>query len=100
MPIESINPILNSVGGATSKRNETQKSTGVSFGDTIKDFIESVQDAQSAAEKNVEDVVRGRSENLLEAMAALEESSLNFQLMLEIRNKLLDAYQEINRIQI
>ena len=45
-------------------------------------------------------VINGESENLHEAMASLEEASLSFQLMLEIRNKLLESYKEVERMQI
>jgi|UPI0003A48889 flagellar hook-basal body complex protein FliE len=100
MPIESINPIQQNIREVSGRGTETRQPTTVSFGDTIRDFIESVKDAQSVAEQRVEEVIQGRSENLLAAMTALEESSLSFQLMLEIRNKLLEAYQEISRTQI
>ena len=45
-------------------------------------------------------VVRGESDDLHTAMVAIEEASVSFKLMLEVRNKMLEAYQEINRMNI
>ena len=70
------------------------------FGGVISDFIQAVNDAQKESAEKVQDVIQGRTENLHEAMAALEEARLSFQLMLEIRNKLLESYQEIQRTQV
>jgi flagellar hook-basal body complex protein FliE len=70
------------------------------FADTIQGFLNAVNDDQHLAAQKVTDIVQGRSENLAEAMSALEESRLSFTLMLEIRNRLLESYQELNRISI
>jgi len=70
------------------------------FGDTIGDFLKAVNDSQQASSQKVTDIIEGKSENLHEAMVMLEESKLSFQLMLEIRNKLLDSYKEIERMQV
>ncbi len=71
-----------------------------SFADTVKGFINKVNTEQIGTGKQVEDIITGKSENLAEAMTALEESRLSFQLMLEMRNKLIESYQEIIRMQI
>jgi flagellar hook-basal body complex protein FliE len=85
----------------TSIKNETlRKSPKNSFSDTIKEFLTAVNNDQQTAASKVQEIVTGQSQNLTEAMAALEESRLSFQLMLEIRNKLVESYQEINRMQI
>ena len=70
------------------------------FGDTITDFIKSVNQKSKEAGKLATDVVQGKSQNLHEAMAAMEESGLSFKLMLEIRNKLLESFKEVQRMQV
>lgn len=70
------------------------------FADTIMGFVNAVNENQNLAAQKVTDLIQGRSENLADAMSAMEESRLSFTLMLEIRNKLLESYQEINRIAI
>lgn len=70
------------------------------FADTLSAMIEQVDGSSKAAMQSVEDIVAGKEGNLHEAMASVEEASLSFQLMLEIRNKLLESYQELMRMQI
>lgn len=72
----------------------------VNFADTIKDFLDAVNKDQKEASQSVEDVIMGKSETLADAMTKLEESNLSFQLMLEVKNKLINAYQELNRMQV
>ena len=81
----------------SSRATETKSKD---FGDTISDFLKAVNDSQKESAQKVSDVIEGKSENLHEAMIMLEESKLSFQLMLEIRNKLLDSYKEIERMQV
>ncbi|MEA3285992.1 MAG: flagellar hook-basal body complex protein FliE [Candidatus Marinimicrobia bacterium] len=71
-----------------------------SFGDTMTDFLEVVNGNSKAAAAQVTDVVQGNSDSLTQAMISMEESKLSFQLMIEIRSKLLDSYQEISRMQV
>lgn len=74
--------------------------SGATFADMIKDAIGSVDQASKTADKQVEDVVSGKSENVHEVMISLQKAQLSFQLMLEIRNKALETYQELSRMQI
>lgn len=85
------------------QNKQTEQSNDVNqkdFGDTISDFLKAVNDSQAASSQKVTDIIEGKSENLHEAMVMMEESKLSFQLMLEIRNKLLDSYKEIERMQV
>ncbi len=70
------------------------------FGETISDFVQAVDDAQKNASVETADIIQGKSQNLHQAMASLEESRLSFQLMIEIRNKLLESYKEVQRMQV
>ncbi len=89
-------------GSASSIKKATQKpqEAGKDFGDTISEFIQAVNNSQKTAGKEVADVIQGKSQNLHQAMAMLEEAKLSFQLMVEIRNKLLESYQELERMQV
>lgn len=70
------------------------------FSQTIREFLNSVNDSQKSAAEKVTKVIEGSSENIAEAMTTVEEGRLNFQLLLEVRNKLLEAFREIQRMQI
>jgi flagellar hook-basal body complex protein FliE len=82
------------------KPKKADDSGKVNFADTIKDFLDAVNEDQKVASQSVEDVILGKSETLADAMTKLEEANLSFQLMLEIKNKLVDAYNELNRMQV
>ena len=82
------------------KNQETQQVESRDFGQTISDFITAVNDDQKYSAKQVEDVIQGKSENLHQAMASMEEARLSFQLMIEVRNKILESYQTLQRMQV
>jgi len=84
----------------TPAQPEPRKDKKADFGDTISEFIHSVNDAAKDAGKKSMDIVQGKSDNIQEAMAALEESGLSFKLMVEIRNKLLESYKEVERMSV
>jgi len=84
-------------GQNSDKVKEVEKQD---FANTVKTFLLSVNDSQKSAAEKVTGVIDGTSENIAEAMTAVEEGRLNFQLLLEVRNKLLEAFREIQRMQI
>ncbi len=93
-------------GPQTSKKSDPlqgenkSEATQKSFGDTMSDFLNVVNSNSKEAGQQVSDVVQGKSDNLAQAMISMEESKMSFQLMLEIRTKLLESYQEISRMQV
>jgi len=74
--------------------------SGVSFSDTLRNAVDQVDDAQKAAESQVEAFVAGEQENVHEVMIAMNEAKLSFQLMTEVRNRMLETYQELMRMQV
>ena len=63
-------------------------------------LISEVDAKQQAASSAVHGLLSGQPVPLHQAMIAIEEASVSFQLMVEVRNKLLDSYQELMRMQI
>jgi len=84
----------------SSKKIKQDEQPVKDFGQTIKDFVQAVNQDQIQAQKEVADVIQGKSENLHQATAMMEEARLSFQLMIEIRNKLLESYQHLERMQV
>jgi flagellar hook-basal body complex protein FliE len=79
---------------------ESPESAKGSFSDMIADAVNSVNDAQKTADQNVEDVVTGKSDNIHEVMISMQKAQLSFQMMTEMRNKMVQTYQELSRMQI
>ena len=100
--MSEINNIANQITKINQEfQNKTNLTTNEDSGDfsnAIGKFLKAVNQDQLQAKEAVADIVTGNSENLHEAMAKVEESKLSFELMLEVRNKLIDAYKEIQRM--
>jgi flagellar hook-basal body complex protein FliE len=77
-----------------------QKPGGSSFTDTLKDMIQDVNNLQIEAKEVNEAFIRGDLEDLHQVTIAQEKARIALELLLEVRNKLLEGYQEIMRMQI
>jgi flagellar hook-basal body complex protein FliE len=71
-----------------------------SFLDTLKDSIKRVGELEKEADKEVEKLAKMESDDVSSTMMAIEKADLTFQLMMQVRNKIIDAYQEIMRLQV
>ncbi len=78
----------------------TQAVQGVGFGDVLNKFVSEVNDKQIASGQAVNDLLSGKDIPLHQAMIAMQEAGVAFQLMVEVRNKLLEGYQELMRMQV
>ena len=70
------------------------------FGRMLTQFIDGVNDTQKSAEMETRKVLMGQTNNLHQAMIAGEESGLALRLMVEVRNKLVEGFQEVMRMQV
>ena len=94
MKIDGVN-----TKGAAEQLKGTTKG-GSSFVDTLKDSIKKVGELEKEADKEVEKLAKMESDDVTSTMMAIEKADLTFQLMMQVRNKIIDAYQEIMRIQV
>lgn len=103
MPITQINNIVqgaqldNLIGGAKTLNNKEDKK---SFEDVIKDTIDKVNFQQVTADNMKEKFIKGEDVSMHEVMLKGQEAQLSMQFLIEVRNKIHDAYQEMNRVQI
>jgi flagellar hook-basal body complex protein FliE len=88
----------NSPASALSGIGNTE--TGGSFSNLLGDFVGQVNAQQNAAGDAISGLMSGKNVSLHQAMISMEEASVSFQMMVEVRNKLLDSYQELMRMQI
>ncbi|MBF0320904.1 MAG: flagellar hook-basal body complex protein FliE [Nitrospirae bacterium] len=68
------------------------------FDTALKDAFTKVNAIQQEADKAIEDLTKGGDVN--NAVLAMQKADMSFQLMLEVRNKLLNAYDEVMRMQV
>lgn len=70
-----------------------------SFQDTLKEVINEVNDQQHNAKETIEKFLKGEITDVHEVMIAGEKAGISLELTLAVRNKLLDAYRQIMRMQ-
>lgn len=73
---------------------------GVGFIDMLAKTLDRVNQDQIEADHSIKNLVAGRSKNIHETMLTVERADLSLKLMMQVRNKLLDAYREIMRMQV
>lgn len=73
---------------------------GSSFADFLGDAIQSVDSSMKTSEAKVQDYVSGKTDNMHDVMISMQQSQLSFQMMVEVRNKLIETYQELSRMSI
>lgn len=73
---------------------------GGSFQNLLGNFVGEVNAQQVAAGDALTGLMSGKNVSLHQAMISMEEASVSFQMMVEVRNKLLDSYQELMRMQV
>ena len=95
---------IGSIGSTTPLSSEitqgTAKISGDGFGSAIKDAVESIDQTQKGAEKEISKAVTGESTDLHKTIIALQTADLKFQLGLQVRNKLIGAFDEIMRMPV
>lgn len=99
MAIQSIgtNSILNNL----NIRNTTEEKTnGTSFSNVLSDAISKVNDSEVNANNKIESLIKGEDLEMHEVMLAMQESVLSLQALIEVRNKTVEAYQEISKLQL
>ena len=69
------------------------------FMDSLRDAMDKVDDLQGAADTKVSALLEGNGIDVHSAMIAVEKADLSFQLMMQVRNKIVQAYQEVSRMQ-
>jgi flagellar hook-basal body complex protein FliE len=77
-----------------------KSSGGTTFAQMFQDSLDKVNTFQVQSDTAIKELVAGRSKNIHETMLAIERADTSLKLMMQVRNKVLDAYREIMRMQI
>ena len=71
-----------------------------SFSEILKESINKVSELEKEASEQTEKLVKMESQDVHNTMISVQKADLSFQMMMQIRNKIIDAYQEIMKIQV
>lgn len=96
MPVTNVLDVQKSTGSSPVSPNEAQKS----FSSFLKDSIEKVNDLQVQSDNLTQKLALGQDVDLHEVMIAAQKANISLQLTLEVRNKAIEAYQEMMRMQV
>lgn len=83
-----------------ASQTTTSSSPANAAGKFLSELVNNVNQLQLQTDKAVQGLTTGDSGGLHEVMIALEKSSISMQYLLQVRNKAMDAYQEIMRMQV
>ncbi|MFZ3048517.1 MAG: flagellar hook-basal body complex protein FliE [Desulfatirhabdiaceae bacterium] len=79
---------------------ESVKPESVSFGDMLKTTIQQVNHLQIDSNTAIENMVTGKEKDIHNTMIAMEKASVSLQMMMQTRNKMIEAYQEVMRMSV
>ena len=93
--IGSINRELPPLPGASGAAIQ-----GPGFRQVLTDQIDKVNQLQQAATKAIEDLATGERDDVESVLIATQKADMAFQLLLQVRNKMIDAYDEVRQMRI
>lgn len=85
---------------ANSKPSISPGEAHANFADTLKSAIEGVNNAQIASDKKTEGLAQGNVDDLHDVMIAAQKSSITLETTVQVQRKVIDAYNEIMRMQV
>lgn len=92
--------LISNAGAAGIRSAVAPKLGGASFKDVLMKNIEQVNQLQQDAEKAIEDLATGQRNDLDGVLIAKQKADLAFQLLVQVRNKMVDAFEEIKQMRV
>lgn len=98
-PVSSLKSI-GSIGSVNGKSSVTGSGNTASFKEIIKDTLGEVNKLQNQADQSAVDLAAGNIEDVHRAMIDMQKAKLSLDFTVQVRNKVIEAYQEIMRTQV
>ena len=98
--INAIGPIHEGLTPKQPLKTQTGAATGPSFKETLNGFLKDVNQMQLKADESIDRMAAGEITDVHQVMTAVEEANTAFNMMMEIRNKVMDAYAEVERMRL
>lgn len=93
------NNLLKPSGPPSVHQPQTQTGT-TSFGQMLKGSLERVNQLQNEADSSIDNLANGSQTDIHQTMIAVEKADVSFELLMQIRNKLISAYERIMRMPV
>jgi flagellar hook-basal body complex protein FliE len=98
--ISGIGPIREGEGLDKIKQAAGPAAGTPSFNETLGTFLNDVNGLQKKADESIRKMAAGEINDVHQVMSSVEEANVAFNMMMEIRTKVMDAYQEVMRIRL
>jgi flagellar hook-basal body complex protein FliE len=95
-----ISPVARVGVPASPAVTATEKGEGKDFRSVLLDSLDEVNRLQTEADQGVQKLLTGEADNVAEVMAAVNKAGIAFDLLMEVRNKLVESYHEIQQMRI
>jgi flagellar hook-basal body complex protein FliE len=96
-PVSGLPP-LDAQPSSGAQTGPSGGSADSGFLDTLRTAVDQANQLQTEADSQVASMLNGNGQDVHSAMIAVEKANLTFELMLQVRNKIISAYQEVSRI--
>ncbi|MEN9825766.1 MAG: hypothetical protein RI953_1511 [Pseudomonadota bacterium] len=103
MDLGSIEADLRSIGGSSGSKGKNQidgASNGGEFLNLLKEGLADVNRSMKESDKASMDLATGKSSNIHETMLSVSKAELGLNMMVQLRNKAIEAYQDVMRMQV
>lgn len=98
--VREISPLQGPLLPRTGELPGEKTPQGPSFAEVLKESLEQVNALQARKTEKIQDLVTGKANSVEEVMIAVEEANLAFEFTMQVRNKLVEAYNELLRMQV
>jgi flagellar hook-basal body complex protein FliE len=89
-----------SSSNSVSDQFKTEKNNGKSFADTLNEAISNVNEMQLQSDQKVQELATGKTDDIAGVMITSEKADIALRAMVQVRNKIIDAYQDIMKMQV
>jgi len=97
LTISHLQSILPDMNGPEKKTTETSSTP---FSDYVKQSLADVNGQMLDADQSINDLATGKNQDIHNTMIAMKKAEISFELVMQVRNKIISAYDEIRRMSI
>jgi len=98
MRINEFTPDMKVFEFSQDKKNKEE--SGLGFEKFLKEKLDNLNETQIKAEETTNNFIAGEEKNIHNVMLTTSEAKLSLDMAIEVRNKIVEAYQELNRMQV
>lgn len=98
--LEAVQALLPDAGVISAGPAVSPEAAGMPFGQLVTEGLASVNKQLVASQGELQQLALGNAESLHQTMMHLEESRLSFQLLMQVRSRVLEAYQDVMKMQV